>query len=73
MLLLPLFALFAIPFCLAATKNQQEEFVKLSKAGNGIIKLDERLFDLLTAPTRDWSVTVVFSALDPRRKCGPCK
>ena len=73
MLLLPFLALFALPLCLAATKNPREDLVKLAKAGNGIIKLDERTYDLLTASDREWSATVVFTAMDVRRKCGPCK
>lgn len=74
MLLLPVLALFALPLCLALSKEQSHaELVKLASAGNGVIKLDERTFDMLTTPSRDWSATIVFSALDPRRKCGPCK
>ncbi|KAI0093954.1 oligosaccharyl transferase subunit OST3/OST6 family [Irpex rosettiformis] len=73
MLLLPLLALFAFPLCLAATKDTREDLVRLAKAGNGIIKLDERTYDSLTASDREWSATIVFTALDTRRKCGPCK
>lgn len=73
MLLLSLFALFALPLCLAATKDTQDDLVRLAKASNGIIKLDERTYDLLTASDREWSATIVFTALDARRKCGPCK
>lgn len=74
MLLLPVLALFALPLCLALSKEQSHaELVKLAAAGSGIIKADDRTFDMLTAPNRDWSATIVFTALDPRRKCGPCK
>lgn len=73
MVLFPLLALFLLPLCLVAAKNTQDELVKLAKAGNGVIKLDERTFDLLTAPTREWSTTVLFTALDQRRRCNPCK
>ncbi|KAI0690044.1 oligosaccharyl transferase subunit OST3/OST6 family [Cytidiella melzeri] len=73
MLLLHLLALFVLPVCLAATSDIQDQFIKLAKAGNGVIKLDEHTFDSLTASTREWSATVVFTAMDPRRKCNPCK
>ena len=74
MLLLPVLALFALPLCLAISKDQaHDQLVKLATASNGLIKLDERTYDLLTTPNRDWSATVVFSALDARRKCAPCK
>ncbi|KAJ3523790.1 hypothetical protein NM688_g8668 [Phlebia brevispora] len=74
LLLLPLLALFALPLAFALSPEEtQAELSKLAQANNGVIKLDERTFDLLTAPQRTWSSTIVFTALDPRRKCGPCK
>ena len=75
MLLLPLFALFSLPLCIAALNKDQArtELVKLASANDGIITIDDRTFDLLTMPNRDWSATVIFTALDPRRKCSPCK
>lgn len=74
MLLLPVLALFALPLCLAIPKEQAHaQLSKLAKASNGVISLDEHTYDLLTSPNRDWSATIVFSALDARRKCGPCR
>ena len=74
MLLLPLLALFSLPLCLARTRQQvHDELVKLSTSNNGLIVLDDRTYGMLTAPDRDWSATVVFTAMDPRRKCAPCK
>ncbi|KAI0341618.1 oligosaccharyl transferase subunit OST3/OST6 family [Trametopsis cervina] len=74
MLLSSLLALFVLPVCLAVSSQQtQDDLVRLAKAGQGIIKLDERTFEVLTSPTREWSSTIVFTAMDPRRKCGPCK
>ncbi|KAJ7632636.1 oligosaccharyl transferase subunit OST3/OST6 family [Roridomyces roridus] len=37
------------------------------------IKLDTASFELLTSPTRDWSASIQLTALDPRRRCNPCK
>lgn len=74
MLLLPLLALLYLPFTLAASvEKAHAELVKLAHANSGMIKLDDRIFDLITTPKRDWSATIVFTALDPRRKCVPCK
>ncbi|KAF8136375.1 hypothetical protein EV363DRAFT_1395488 [Boletus edulis] len=66
-----LLSLLLIPLSLAA--NPHDELVQLAKAGNGVIRLDERVFDLLTAPKRNWSASVHFTALNPQRKCTPCK
>ena len=66
-----LFAVFCLPFCLAASKQQQ--LVDLAAAGNGLIKLDDTIFDLLTSGKRNWSASVHFTALDKRRRCSPCK
>ena len=74
MLLLPLLALLYLPFCLAVSQDKaHEELVQLAGANSGVIKLNERTYDLLTTPKRNWSSTIVFTALDPRRKCGPCR
>ncbi|CDO71218.1 hypothetical protein BN946_scf184863.g13 [Trametes cinnabarina] len=74
MLLLPLLALFSIPFCIAASaQSTHEKLVKLAAANNGVIKLDESTYNLLTSPKRNWSASIHFTALDPRRRCGPCK
>lgn len=68
-------ALLSIPFCLAAVQKQpQEQLADLAAAGNGDIHIsDERTFDLLTAPHRNWSASIHFTALDKRRRCAPCK
>ncbi|KAI0780830.1 oligosaccharyl transferase subunit OST3/OST6 family [Trametes elegans] len=78
MLLLPFLALLSLPFCLAAsgaatTQANREKLAKLAAANNGVIKLDESTYNLLTSPKRDWSATIHFTALDPRRRCAPCK
>ncbi|KAI9070391.1 oligosaccharyl transferase subunit OST3/OST6 family [Trametes sanguinea] len=74
MLLLPILALLSIPFCIAASaQSTHEKLVKLAAANNGVIKLDESTYNLLTSPKRNWSASIHFTALDPRRRCGPCK
>ncbi|KAH9926214.1 oligosaccharyl transferase subunit OST3/OST6 family [Fomitopsis serialis] len=73
-MLLPLLALFLLPFCIAASAEADHaQLVKLAAANNGVIRLDEHSYQLLTNPKRTWSASVQFTALDKRRKCGPCK
>ncbi|KAH7914706.1 hypothetical protein BJ138DRAFT_1123338 [Hygrophoropsis aurantiaca] len=72
-MLWPIFTLFYLPLCLAAKKSPQEQLVDLSTAGNGLIKLDEQSFDLLTSQNRNWSAAIQFTAMDPKRRCAPCK
>jgi len=64
-----------LPFCLAATKKSPlDELTTLAAAGNGDIKIiSERVYDLLTAPNRNWSASIHFTALDKKRRCAPCK
>ena len=67
--LLPLLSL-----CLAASiQSTHDELIKLAAAGNGVIFLDERTYNLLTTPKRTWSATVQLTAMDKRRRCNPCK
>ncbi|KAJ7097911.1 hypothetical protein B0H15DRAFT_823259 [Mycena belliarum] len=74
MLLLPLLALLSLPFTRAASPDAaRQKLVALAAAGGGLIKLDAASYDLLTAPNRDWSASIEFTALDPRRRCAPCR
>jgi oligosaccharyltransferase complex subunit gamma len=68
-------ALLALPLALAlaASSDPRERLVKLAAAGNGIIKLDHKTYDLLTTPNRDWSTSILLTAMDKRRSCAPCK
>ncbi|KAI0273646.1 oligosaccharyl transferase subunit OST3/OST6 family [Gloeopeniophorella convolvens] len=73
-MLFPFFLLLALPaIALAAKESTHDKLVKLAAGNNGVIKLDAKSFDLLTAPKRDWSASIHFTALDKRRRCGPCK
>ncbi|KAG1715701.1 hypothetical protein ID866_1464 [Astraeus odoratus] len=67
-MLWPLLALFCVPLCFAAQKSPREELVELAAAGNGIIRLNDRTFDLLTSPKRDWSASIQLTALNPQRR-----
>src|ERR1700761_7267148 len=45
----------------------------LSLVEEGHIDLNVTTFKLLTASDRTWGATVVFTALDDRYQCNPCK
>ncbi|KZT09427.1 oligosaccharyl transferase subunit OST3/OST6 family [Laetiporus sulphureus 93-53] len=73
-MLLPLLALLLLPFCLAASVEENHtRLVKLAAANNGVVNLDEHTYSILTNPKRTWSATVQFTALDRKRRCTPCK
>lgn len=73
-----LFALF--PFlvlsALADKKAKNDEplaqLISLAAQNNGVIKLNEDTFNILTAPSRNWSSTIQLTALNSF-KCLPCK
>jgi oligosaccharyltransferase complex subunit gamma len=73
-MLLPFFLLLALPaIALAAQDSTHKQLIKLAAANNGVINLDHKTFDLLVSPKRDWSTSIQFTALDKRRRCGPCR
>ncbi|KAI0797905.1 oligosaccharyl transferase subunit OST3/OST6 family [Abortiporus biennis] len=74
MLLLPLLALSAFSLCFAASQQEiHAELVKLAAQNNGVIKLDERTYNMLTTSKRNWTSAVQLTAMDKRRKCIPCR
>ena len=73
-MLLPFLAFLAIPACVfAAQEATYQNFVRLAAENQGVIPLNSDTFAQLTAPKRDWSATVLFTALDKKRRCSPCK
>ncbi|CCM02365.1 uncharacterized protein FIBRA_04460 [Fibroporia radiculosa] len=73
-MLLPLFALFFLPFCFAASADAEHtKLVKLAAANNGVVRLDENIYNIITSPKRTWSASIQFTALDKKRRCSPCK
>lgn len=58
---------------LALAKDAQKTLTDLAAAGGGLIRLDAHSFDLLTAPNRNWSAAIQFTAMDKRRRCEPCR
>ena len=73
-MLLPFLLLLALPaIALAEKESAHQRLVKLAAENNGVVKLDAKIFDLITSPQRDWSASIHFTALDKRRKCTPCR
>jgi oligosaccharyltransferase complex subunit gamma len=73
-MLLPFLSLLALPaIVLAAQDSPRQQLVKLAARNNGLINLDSETLDLLISPERDWSASIHFTALEKKRKCGPCK
>lgn len=67
-------ALAALPLCLAASKTPLEQLTELAAASpDGVIRLDEAAFDLITSPSREWSAVVQLTALNKNMKCTPCR
>jgi hypothetical protein len=67
------FSLLALPVIVFATQDSShKQLVKLAAADKGVINLDSKMFNLRTSPKRDWSTSIHFTALDRKRKCGPC-
>jgi len=64
-------ALLFTPLSLAL--GAQEDLDRLAVKGNGVIHLDAATFEVLTSPKRTWSVSVHFTAMQPQRRCHPCK
>jgi len=75
MLWTAILALLLLPLTLvsAALDVEHDTLIKLAAASNGVIKLDESTFNLLTHPKRTWSASIQFTAMDKRRKCIPCR
>ncbi|KAL9715164.1 oligosaccharyl transferase subunit ost3/OST6 [Leucoagaricus gongylophorus] len=57
----------------AVAASPHDTLLDLAQKGHGLIRLDAHSYDLLTTPKRTWSASVQLTALDPRRKCAPCK
>lgn len=53
--------------------STKENLIALAAKNNGLIRLDDDMFNLITSSDRDWSVMVQFTALTSTYKCEPCK
>ncbi|GJJ12135.1 hypothetical protein Clacol_006376 [Clathrus columnatus] len=67
---------FALVTAKKSAKNTdavKEKLTLMAAQNNGVIKLNDDTFDLLTSTDRDWSAVVQFTALKSTYKCEPCK
>ena len=55
----------------APAVSKRDKFRALSK--QGIVQLDSALYDEITDGPRDYSVSVVLTAMAPQYKCAPCQ
>lgn len=67
---LPALALAAVR---GASASKLDEFKALARKNNGIVKLDSEAYDVITASPRDYSVSIVLTAMAPQYKCAPCQ
>ncbi|TNY21865.1 hypothetical protein DMC30DRAFT_362591 [Rhodotorula diobovata] len=58
---------------LAAASSTLDKYRTLSKKSGGLLSLSAQQFDELTGPSRDYSVSIVLTALGSQYKCHPCQ
>ena len=58
---------------LAQRTPQSLKLEKLAKANKGLIHIDSALYDEITSNPRDYSVSIVLTAMGPQFKCQPCQ
>lgn len=57
----------------AQAQSTREQFAALAASHGGVIKLNTKTFDAITAPDREWSVVIQMTALSGHSvKCEPC-
>ncbi len=57
----------------SSSAERQARFAKLARQDGGAIQGDTALFNELTAAPRNYSVTVLLTALAPQFGCDPCR
>ncbi|KAL7414619.1 putative dolichyl-diphosphooligosaccharide-protein glycotransferase [Mrakia frigida] len=71
--LLPLLLLVPSLASAALSMKGQRLAAKAASSKDGILKLDSASYDELVGGDRDYSVSVVLTAMDPGFKCAPCR
>ncbi|KAK4051333.1 oligosaccharyl transferase subunit ost3/OST6 [Microbotryomycetes sp. JL201] len=57
----------------ASSVPKRDRFRQLASSNNGIVPLNSALYDEITATPRDYSVSIVLTAMSPQFKCAPCQ
>ncbi|GAA5987706.1 hypothetical protein JCM10908_007177 [Rhodotorula pacifica] len=65
--------LAALPSLALAASAKYDKYRSIAQRNSGLVSLDAAGYDELTSSPRDYSVTVVLTALGDAVKCGPCK
>lgn len=77
LLLLHLISLLNFSISIQAAKSPTPDriskLISLTKAGKGVAPLNDRLYDELVSGPRNYSVTVVLTALGSQFQCVPCQ
>lgn len=55
----------------SSSVSKRDKFRSLAK--NGVVELNSVLYDEITDGPRDYSVSVVLTAMAPQYKCAPCQ
>ncbi|GAA5884945.1 hypothetical protein JCM3774_000859, partial [Rhodotorula dairenensis] len=72
-MLVSAWVLCALPALALAASAKYDKYRSLAQRHGGLVSLNAAGYDELTAAPRDYSVTVVLTALGDAVKCGPCK
>ena len=73
-LALPLALLALISPSLASPSSEKlAKFTKLARKSNGLLQLNSPLYDEIVAAPRNYSVSVVYTALGGKYGCAPCR
>lgn len=72
-MLISAWLLSALPTLALAASAKYDKYRSIAQRNGGLVSLDAAGYDELTAAPRDYSVSVVLTALGEAVKCGPCK
>ncbi|KAH9449546.1 hypothetical protein KEM48_006682 [Puccinia striiformis f. sp. tritici PST-130] len=71
--LLLLLSLLLLPLLATANDTSIAKLVALTKAGNGLAPLNDKLYDEIFSAPRNFSLTLVLTALGSQFQCQPCQ
>lgn len=65
-------AVLSLGLLSVSAQSTAEDFATLAASHGGVIKLNSKTYDAITAPERDWSVVIELTALGTQVSCPPC-
>lgn len=66
-------SLLSMAVSVSAISPKVDKFRALAKKNNGIVTLDAELYDEITQGARDYSVSILMTAMGAQFKCQPCQ